>query len=80
MAVLLHQLRRVPQHSPAQARRIATTGSMRILGISGSIRQASLNRKLLLAAKKVSLHAALSKCTNQCMLVGLICNLDFLAA
>lgn len=58
MAVLLHQLRRVPQHSPAQTRRIATTGSTRILGISGSIRQGSFNRKLLLAAKKVRSHAA----------------------
>jgi hypothetical protein len=64
MAVWLHQLRRTPLQCAAQTRRISTTGGMHILGISGSIRQGSFNRKLLLAAKKVRCHAA---CMLKCI-------------
>ena len=52
--MLLSQVRRAPQQCTAQMRKYTTTGSMHILGISGSIRKGSYNTKMLLAAQKVN--------------------------
>lgn len=50
---LTQSVRPTPQQVSTQARRLTTTGSMHILGISGSLRKGSYNTMLLKAAQKV---------------------------